>query len=292
MAMSSGSETPSKRWYSRMTRSSGLTVSPARMARSRPSTTRKSSVKPRRVRSSTAHATVRYPARRPAATPVAAIPPSPALGDPDRLDVRQLADAVLRQLASVAGTLDASEGHARVGLDHAVDEHGARLDLPREMLGAPAVLGPDRGAEAKGRVVGQADRIALVLRADDGRHRSKGLLVESGHALVHAGEQGRRVEGSFAGRNLAAEQALGAALDCLLHLPVQIVAEIGPCLRAYLRLARRRISHPPRAELVQEQVEEPVGDGLDGNEPLGGDAALAAVDEPRIRRGLRGRGQI
>src|SRR6266446_4315711 len=73
MAMSSGSEMPSKRWYSRMTRSSEVTVSPVPVARSLPSTTWKSSVKPRRVRSSTAAATVRYPTLRYAATPVVVI---------------------------------------------------------------------------------------------------------------------------------------------------------------------------------------------------------------------------
>src|SRR5206468_877042 len=115
------------------------------------------------------------------------------LGDPDGLDVDELADAVLRQLAPVTGALDASERHARVGLDDAVDEHGARLDLRCQMLGAPAVLGPQRRAETKGRIVGQADGIALVLRADDGRHRSEGLLVEGRHALVYSGEQRRRI---------------------------------------------------------------------------------------------------
>src|SRR6266511_4023786 len=87
---------------------------------------------------------------------------APGLGDPDRLDVDELADAVLRELAAVAGALDAAEGQARVGLDDAVDEHGARLDLRRQMFGARAALRPEGGAEAEGRGVGQADGIALV----------------------------------------------------------------------------------------------------------------------------------
>ena len=52
-------------------------------------------------------------------------------GDPDRLDVDELADAVLRQLAPVARALDAAERQPRVGLDQAVDEHRAGLDLAR-----------------------------------------------------------------------------------------------------------------------------------------------------------------
>src|SRR6185295_6135280 len=42
--------------------------------------------------------------------------------DPYCLDVHELADADLRQLAAVAGALDAAEGQARIGLDDAVDE--------------------------------------------------------------------------------------------------------------------------------------------------------------------------
>src|SRR5438105_11972923 len=60
---------------------------------------------------------------------------APRLGDPHGLDVHELADAVLRKLPSVAGALDAAEGKARVGLHDAVDEHGARLDPCRQMLG-------------------------------------------------------------------------------------------------------------------------------------------------------------
>src|SRR5215510_1922692 len=283
MAMSSGSETPSKRWYSRMTRSSGLTVSPARMARSLPSITRKSSVKPRRVRSSTAHATVRYPE---------AFMVIPGSGDPDGLDVDELADAVLRQLASVAGALDAAEGHARVGLDDAVDEDRPGLDLLGQMLGAPAVPRPQRGAESKGRVVGQPDGVVLVLRPDKRRDGPERLLIEGRHTLVHFREHGRRIESALAARDLAAEQALGPGLDGLFHLPVQEVAEIGPRLRADLGLARQRISHPTRAKLAHEQIHKLVGDRVDGDEPLGGYAALAAVDKPRVRRRLRRRAQV
>ena len=47
------------------------------------------------------------------------------LGDPDRLDVDELADAV-GQLAAVAGALHAAERQPRVGGHHAVDEDHAR----------------------------------------------------------------------------------------------------------------------------------------------------------------------
>src|SRR5260370_31197794 len=87
------------------------------------------------------------------------------LGEPDRLDVDELADTVLRQLASIARPLDPTEGQARVRLHDAVDKYGAGLDLRRQMLGAPPVLGPEGRAEATGRCTAQASRSVLLLRA-------------------------------------------------------------------------------------------------------------------------------
>src|ERR687891_2395708 len=57
--MSSGSETPSNRWTSRITRSRGHSVSPV-AARRAPPTACKSAVNPRRARSPTAHAMVAH----------------------------------------------------------------------------------------------------------------------------------------------------------------------------------------------------------------------------------------
>src|SRR6266581_5592958 len=59
--MSSGSETPSNRWTSRITRSRGHSVSPV-AARRAPSTARKSAVNPRRARSAMAHVIVAHAA--------------------------------------------------------------------------------------------------------------------------------------------------------------------------------------------------------------------------------------
>src|SRR6266567_4031091 len=47
---------------------------------------------------------------------------------PHRLDVHEFVDPELRQLAPIAALLHAAERQARVGSDHAVDEHGAGLD--------------------------------------------------------------------------------------------------------------------------------------------------------------------
>src|ERR1700693_3646662 len=90
---------------------------------------------------------------------------APGSGDPHGLDVDELADAVLRELPSVAGALDAAEGQARVGLDDAVDEYGAGLDLRRQTLRPPTILCPERCPEPEGGVIGQAHGIAFVFSA-------------------------------------------------------------------------------------------------------------------------------
>src|SRR5262249_56624420 len=129
-------ETPSTRCTSRMTRSSVRTASPLPVVRSPPSITRRPSVKPRRRRSSTARATVSYSKDGAVG---ASSPPgesawffmvgSPFSADPDGLDVDELADAVLGELAAVAGALDAAEGQTRVGPDDADHRRAAPLDL-------------------------------------------------------------------------------------------------------------------------------------------------------------------
>src|SRR5439155_671043 len=136
----------------------------------------------------------------------------------DALHVHELADAELRKLAPVARAFDAAEGEARVGLDEAVHEHAARLDRRREALGTLPARGPEGRAEPEGRVVREANGVLLVARANHGRHRAEGLLVEGGHPLVDGGQDGGRVEGTGAARHAPAEQEARAALDRLLDL--------------------------------------------------------------------------
>src|SRR5439155_721296 len=89
-------------------------------------------------------------------------------------------------------------------------------------------------------------------------------------------------------RHPPAEHALGAAPHRLLHLAMQVVAQVVACLRTDLRLGAERIAHPPRSHLGHEEVEEGLGHRVDDDEALGGDAALAVVDETRLGGGARG----
>src|SRR6202035_5796745 len=117
-----------------------------------------------------------------------------ALLDPHCLDVDELPDADLGELAAVARALDAAEGQAGVGLDGAVDEDRAGLDLRGQVGAARRIGGPEAGAEAEAGAVGEGDRLRGVLGADDGGDRTEGLLVEGRHPRLDARQHGRLVE--------------------------------------------------------------------------------------------------
>src|SRR4051812_2033623 len=78
-------------------------------------------------------------------------------GDPHRLHIHELADSVDAQLPAEAGVFGSAEGDAGVGGDHGVDEDLAGVDAVDEAVHFGAVIGPDRGAEAEGDVVGGGD---------------------------------------------------------------------------------------------------------------------------------------
>ena len=69
------------------------------------------------------------------------------------------------QLAPVARALDAAEREARVGRDHAVDEHAARPRARAPAARASAAIArPRRRAQAERRGVGERDRLVDVAR--------------------------------------------------------------------------------------------------------------------------------
>src|SRR5580698_577059 len=88
------------------------------------------------------------------------------VADEDVLDVAEGVEGVGAELAADAGLLGAAEGrpiaHGRVR----VHREGPGLDGPGHPEGPAHVAGPERAGESVGRVVGQADRILLVLEGD------------------------------------------------------------------------------------------------------------------------------
>jgi len=59
-----------------------------------------------------------------------------------------------------------------------------------------------------------------------------------------------------------------------------------------LRFSRERIATRRERSSCTKAIEKAVGHRFDDDEALGGDAALAAVHEARVRGGAGGRGEI
>src|SRR5665647_850943 len=75
----------------------------------------------------------------------------------------------------------------------AVRPDAARLDLAAHLVGPVPVAGPDAGAQAVEGVVGDGQRLLVVLEGGDRQHRAEDLLLEHPH-LVVALEHSRLVE--------------------------------------------------------------------------------------------------
>src|SRR5690606_37886820 len=111
----------------------------------------------------------------------------------NRLHLEEVLEPVLAPLAAVARLLVAAERRVRVAggavqVDHAgAQPHG-------DGLGAGEVARGDVAGQAVDGVVGDADRILLVLVADDGDHRAEDLLAGDGHVVGRMREDGRTHE--------------------------------------------------------------------------------------------------
>src|SRR5690606_24274708 len=94
------------------------------------------------------------------------------------------------RLATHTGLLVASEsrpGRIRVV---AVDPHAPGLDGPAHAIGPRPVAGPDPGAQAVERVVGDLECLRFVAERRHCQDRPEDLLLEYAH-LVMATEDGR-----------------------------------------------------------------------------------------------------
>src|SRR5947209_5331019 len=195
----------------------------------------------------------------------------------DRLDVDELADAEDAQLATVAAAFDAAERQARIGRHHAVDEYVARLDATRELLAAFDVPRPQGSPETVLRVIGQADGIERVARADDGGDRTERFFAKRGHVGTHAVQHGRGIKIAFAVERVAANHGVRAARDRALDLVRQRIPKVLAGQGSNIRVALHRVADAQRLDRGCEVLSELVGNGVFDDEPLGGDAALTVV---------------
>ena len=117
---------------------------------------------------------------------------------------------MLAVLAAEAAALVAAERRHVADRAIGVDPHRAGRERSLTFDSAAHVAGPHAGGEAVARVVGDRDRLLLVLERDDRQHRAEDLLLRDAHVVVDAGED-RRLD----------EQAASRAFDLG-----------GPCRRA------------------------------------------------------------
>src|SRR5687768_7908973 len=106
-------------------------------------------------------------------------------------NILRLAEHFITPRAAFApgpGGLGATEGLAQVSYVLAVDEAHAGLHRGRHPVRTADVLGPYVAREAILDVVGQADRIGLVLERNQAGDRAEDFFLRNPHAVVDVGE--------------------------------------------------------------------------------------------------------
>src|SRR6202165_2712040 len=208
--------------------------------------------------------------------------------DPDRLDVDEFLDSVVRQLATVAGPLDPAERQTGVRRDHAVDEHKTGFDPLRHRLGTTDIPGPDVGAQPEVGVVRDAKGILRVLDPDDRGHRAKRLLVVRGHARPNVGQDSGLEVVAVTPDSLAASQGVRAQAHRLGDLSLELLDQVASRQWPDLVGAIHRVADLEGGHRAREAPLELIGNRLFDDEALGGDAALSVVLVARSARDGRG----
>src|SRR6266849_7199006 len=172
-----------------------------------------------------------------------------------RLGLEEFLQTELAQLAAAAGLLEAAEGSQRIEAA-AVHVHLAGAEAAGDALGASGVAGPDAAGQAVHRVVGDADRVVVVLVRQDRQHRTEDLLPRDGHRRLHAREDGRldvvALRQAF-WRVGAAQGEQGAFLDARADVLADALPLLGRCERTQPRLRRARV---PRLELGRRALRD------------------------------------
>src|SRR6185369_16951192 len=79
--------------------------------------------------------------------------------------------------------VSAERGVRRIGVI-AIGPDPARLDGAAEAVEPARIAAPDTGAETVERVVGDRERLVIILEGRDRNHRSENLLLEDAHLVV------------------------------------------------------------------------------------------------------------
>lgn len=191
----------------------------------------------------------------------------------------------LTQLATNTTLLNTTKRHSRVRVIGRVDPDHARLKPLSNLVSALNVLAKDSRGQAVLRVVGELERVLLVLEGGNGYNGTKDFLLENGHFVVDARKDGGlNVEalaaaGALLGR-LAAHLDLGAlllgAFDKGQNLVVLGLRYLGPVGGVFGK-GVASLGHVLDGD--EEVLDEFVDDGLVDKQAGGGGADLALVAE-------------
>ena len=145
---------------------------------------------------------------------------SPEQVEPGRLELRVAVERGEPLVAPEAGLLVATERHRDVGRIERVDPDDAGPDPAREPVGPVHVARPDPGRQPVRRVVGDGERLGLVVELGHGQDRPEDLLARDPHRVGDAVEDGRRdvVAAAVLADALAAGDDAGAFLAAEVHV--------------------------------------------------------------------------
>ena len=175
-----------------------------------------------------------------------------------------------------------------------VDPDHPGLDLARDPLALLAVAGPDRGAEAEVRVVGELERLLLGADDRDRQHRAEDLLAHDPHLGLDTGEHGRGDEATRVAVELAraAGEPVGAGGEGVVDELGDEVGLLGGDHRPDLGRPLERVADGEPLGLADDALEEAVGDLLDDVDALDPRAGLPGVGEAAPDRAGDGVGEV
>src|SRR5690606_13754414 len=153
-------------------------------------------------------------------------------------------EAVAATLAAVAGLLVAAEGARGVEAVEGVRPDDARAQLVGNGEDAAALLAPDAGGEAVGRVVGLRDRLRGRAEGQHREDRAEDLVAGDAVALRDAREDGRREPESLLRQLARGRPALGTLLLAdRAEFPdaLELLAGVDG---ADIRVLVERVAHP------------------------------------------------
>src|ERR1700746_221002 len=134
-----------------------------------------------------------------------------------RLDA--LLAPVAAHLVTAARRLDAA-GHPFV------DEHLTGLEARRDAVRAGEIARPNARGETVFGIVGDADRLVLVVERNHARDRPEDLLAGDAHVVAHPGVERRRYEPALAQRRILRQRAARRGDRALLARDLVIAVDL------------------------------------------------------------------